>query len=81
MFFGDCEYRLVLVKVCEVSAAFLDTVVIGCLFYYGRVFSFRRDRIIEDIGNGVRTVRMELYRYILFIINLVGELLRIWYFS
>lgn len=79
VFLGNCEHRLVLVKVYEAPAALPDTAVIGRLSHYGRVLSFRRDRITEDIDNGVRTARMELRRHIPSIINLAGELLRIWY--
>lgn len=40
VFLGDCEHRLVLVKVCEAPAALPDTAVIGRLSHYGRVLSF-----------------------------------------
>lgn len=37
VFFGDCENRLVLVKIYEASNELLDTVLIGRLSYYGSV--------------------------------------------
>ena len=45
VFLGDCENRLVLVKIYEAPRELPDTTVIGCLSYYGRVLSFRRDRV------------------------------------
>ena len=41
VFLGDCENRLVLVKIYEAPAELPDTVVIGRLSFYGRVMSFR----------------------------------------
>ena len=79
VFLGDCEHRLVLVKVYEAPAELPDTAVIGRLHHYGRVLSFRRDKITDSIESGVRTARMELHRQIPSIINLAGELLRVWY--
>ena len=55
VFLGDCENRLVLVKVYEAPNELPDTAVIGCLSYYGRVLSFRRDKVFQVIDNGVRT--------------------------
>ena len=43
VFLGDCENRLVKVKIYEAPAELPDTVVIGRLSHYGRVRSFRRD--------------------------------------
>lgn len=79
VFLGDCENRLVLVKIYEAPAELPDTAVIGRLNYYGRVLSFRRDKIAQFIENGVRTARMSLNRHIPSTINLAGEFLRIWY--
>lgn len=55
VFLGDCENRLVLVKIHEAPAELPDTAVIGRLSHYGRVLSFRRDKIAQHIENGVRT--------------------------
>lgn len=79
VFLGNCEHRLVLVKVYEAPAELPDTAVIGRLNHYGRVLSFCRDRIADSIESSVRTARMELHRQIPSIINLAGELLRVWY--
>lgn len=79
VFLGDCEHRLVLVKIYEAPAELPDTALIGRLSHYGRVLSFRRDKIADNIDNGVRTARMELHRHVPSIINLAGELIRIWY--
>ena len=79
VFLGDCENRLVLVKVYEAPSELPDTAVIGCLSYYGRVLSFRRDKVFQVIENGVRTARMRVDRPIPSILNLAGELVRIWY--
>ena len=79
VFLGDCKNRLVLVKVYEAPAELPDTVVIGRLSHYGRVMSFRRDKIAQFIESGVRTARMALHRPIPSIINLAGEYVRVWY--
>lgn len=79
VFLGDCENRVVLVKIYEAPAELPDTALIGRLSYYGRVLSFRRDRIADSIDNGVRTARMRLHRHVPSTINLAGEFLRIWY--
>ena len=55
VFLGDCENHLVLVKIYEAPSELPDTAVIGCLSYYGRVLSFRRNKVFSVIENGVRT--------------------------
>ena len=79
IFLGDCENRLVLVKLYEAPAELPDTALIGRLNHYGRVLSFRRDKIAQFIDNGVRTARMSLCRHIPSTINLAGEFIRVWY--
>ena len=79
VFLGDCENRLELVKIYEAPSELPDTTLIGRLSFYGKVLSFRRDRIADSIDNGVRTARMRLRRPIPSTINLAGEFLRIWY--
>ena len=79
VFLGDCENRLVLVKIFEAPSELPDTAVIGCLSHYGRVLSFRRDKVFQVIENGVRTARMRIDRHIPSVVNLAGELVRIWY--
>lgn len=56
-----------------------DTDVIGRVNHYGRVLSFRRDKIAKFIENGVGTARISLSRHIPSIINLAGEYVRVWY--
>lgn len=79
VFLGDCENCLVLVKIYEAPAELPDTVVIGRLSHYGRVMSFRRDKIAQFIESGVQMARMSLNRHIPSIINLAGEYVRVWY--
>ena len=79
VFLGDCENHVVLVKIYEAPAELLDTALIGRLSYYGRVLSFRRDRIADSIDNSVRMARMRLHRHVPSTINLAGEFIRIWY--
>ena len=79
VFLGDCENRLVLVKVFEAPGELPDMVVIGRLSHYGRVISFRRDKIAQFIESGVRTARMHLSRHIPSILNPAGEIVRVWY--
>lgn len=79
VFLGDCENRVVLVKIYEAPAELPDTALIGRLSYYRRVLSFRRDRIADSINNGVRTARMRLHRHVPSTINLASEFIRIWY--
>ena len=79
VFLGDCENHVVLVKIYEAPAELLDMALIGRLSYYGRVLSFRRDRIADSIDNSVRKARMRLHRHVPSTINLAGEFIRIWY--
>ena len=79
VFLGDCENHLVLVKIFEVPAELPDTVVIGRMQHYGQVLSFRRDKIAQFIESGVRMARMRLHRHIPSILDLAGELVRVWY--
>lgn len=79
IFLGDCENCLVLVKLYEVAAELPDTVLIGRLNHYGRVCSFRRDKIAQFIDNGVRTARRSFSRHIASTINLAGEFICVWY--
>ena len=79
VFLGDCENRLVLVKIYEAPNELPDTALIGRLSRYGRVLSFRRDKIAQFIDNGVRTARMTLNQHIPNIINVGGEIIRVWY--
>lgn len=79
VFLGDCENRLVLVKIYEAPSELPNTVVIGRLSHYGQVLSFHRDKIAKFIENGVRTARFRLSQHIPSIINLAGEYVRVWY--
>ena len=78
VFMGDCENRLVLFKIYEAPAELPDTAFIGQRSYYGRVSSFRRDKIAQFI-DGVRTAWMSLNRHISSINNLTGKFIRVWY--
>ncbi|CAH3027955.1 unnamed protein product [Porites evermanni] len=55
------------------------TVVIGRLAHYGRVISFRRDRVADTIFNGVRIARMFIERPIPAQTFIAGEFVRFWY--
>ena len=81
VFLGDAENETVLVKVYEAPNEMPDTVVIGRLAYYGRVFSFRRDRLGEGLFNDVRTARMRLREHIPSSLSIVGETIMIYYES
>jgi len=60
VFLGDCENRLQIVKIYEAPQEMLDMVIIGRLSRYGKVFSFRRDKVADCIYNGIRTARMRV---------------------
>ena len=79
VFLGDCENKVTIVKLYELPTELPDSLIIGRLSHYGRVFSFRRDRIAEGIFNGVRTARMVLDRPIPGQTFIAGEFARIWY--
>ena len=79
VFLCDCENKVTIVKLYELPTKLPDSVIIGRLSHYGRVFSFRRDRIAERIYNGVRTARMVLDRPIPGQTFIAGEFARIWY--
>ena len=76
---GDCENRVSIVKVYELPGEIPDSVVIGRLAHYGRVISFRRDRVADAIFNGVRTARMLIERPIPAQTFIAGEFVRFWY--
>ena len=61
-FLSDCENRIVTVKVFEAPTELPDSVLIGRLSVYGKVFSFRRGKSGGSCFNGVRTARMRLQR-------------------
>ena len=79
VFLGDCENKVTIFKLYELPTELPDSVITGRLLHYGRVFSFRRDRIAEGIYNGVRTARMVLDRPIPGQTFIAGEFARIWY--
>ena len=79
VFLGDCERKVVLVKVFEAPTELPDTILIGRLSAYGKVFSFRRDRVASSIFNGIRTARMRLQMDIPSTVFIAGEFIRIWY--
>ena len=79
VFAGDCDNRVVIVKVHEAPPEMPDSVVLGHLSHYGKVLSFRRDRVSDGIENGVRTARMRLRASIPSSVLIAGEAIRIWY--
>ena len=79
VFLGDCENRVSIVKLYELPVELPDSVVIGRLSHYGKVYSFRHDRLAEGIFNGVRTARMIIDKPIPSQAFIAGEFARIWY--
>ena len=79
VFLGDCENRVQIVKIFEAPTEMPDSILIGRLSHYGKVFSFRRDRVTDVIYNGIRTARMRLNLVIPPTICVAGELVRVWY--
>ena len=79
VFLGDCENKVSIVKLHELPTELPDSVIIGRLSHYGRVFSFQRDRIAKGIYNGVRTTRMIIDRPIPGQTFIAGEFAHIWY--
>ncbi|PFX13784.1 Reticulocyte-binding protein 2-like a [Stylophora pistillata] len=73
VFLGDCENRLILVKIYEAPAELPDTALIGRLSHYGQLLSFRRDKIAQHIHNGVRTARMSINRAIPSVISVAAK--------
>ena len=68
-----------IVKVYELPDEMLDSVVIGRLAHYGRIISFRRDRVADAILNSVRTARMFIERPIPTQTFIAGKFVRFWY--
>ena len=81
VFLGDAENKTVIVKIYEAPTEMPDTILIGRLSQYGKVFSFRRDCLAADVFNGIRTARMRLQRQIPSTIRIVGEQIMIYYDS
>ena len=66
-------------KIYELPDELPDSVVIGRLSHYGRVISFRHDRVADTILNGVRTARMFIDWPIPSQTFIAGEFARLWY--
>ena len=81
VFLGDAQFLTVLVKIYECHNEMPDTAVIGRLSKYGRVLSFRCDKIGDVLYNGVRTARMRLMNHIPCSIHVVGEPIIVYYES
>ena len=81
VFLGDAEHETVLIKIYEAPNEMPDTVLIGRLSYYGRVLSFRHDRLGQGLFNGVRTARIRLRTHIPLSLSIVGDLVMIYYDS
>ena len=75
----DSENKVSIVKVYKLPDEMPVCVVIGRLAYYGRVISFRRDRMADAILNGVRTVRMFIEHPIPAQTLIGGEFVHFWY--
>ena len=68
-------------KVYEAPDELPDTAIIGRLSTYGRVLSFRRDRLTLGILNGIRTARMRLKSHVPLSLFIAGELVFLSYQS
>ena len=79
VFLGDAEHEIVLVKIYEAPNEMPDTVLIGRLSYYGRVLSFRRNRLGQGLFNGVQTAHIRLCTHIPLSLSIVGDLVMIYY--
>ena len=79
VFIGD--HKTVLVKIYEAPQEMPNTIVIGRLSAYGRVLSFRRDKLSSGIFNGVRTAKMRLKYDVPSSIRVAGEMLKTYYTS
>ena len=79
VFLWDCENRVQIVKIFEAPTEMPDSILIGRLSHYGKVFSFRRDKVTDVIYNGIRTARMRLNLVIAPTICVARELVRVWY--
>ena len=75
----DVANEYALVKVYEAPAELPDTVVIGRLSAYGRVVSFRHDRAVTGVENGIRTARVQIQRPIPPVVLIAGKRVRVWY--
>ncbi|KAL9989394.1 hypothetical protein ACROYT_G003939 [Oculina patagonica] len=81
VFLGDAEHQTVIVKIYEAPPEMPDTVLIGRLSQYGKILSFRRDRLGVDLENGVRTARMRVAHPIPASMRICGELIMFYYDS
>lgn len=81
VFLGDAEHQTVIVKIYEAPPEMPDTVLIGRLSQYGKILSFRRDRLGVDLENGVRTARMPVAHPIPASMRICGELIMFYYDS
>lgn len=76
VFIGDCENKVQIVKIYEAPTEMPETVLIGRLFHYGKVFS--RDKVADTTYDGVRTANMRL-NLVIPTIFVAGELIPVRY--
>lgn len=78
-YLSDCENRVVIVKMFETPSEMPDSVLIGRLSVYGKVFSFLQDKGQGGVLNGVRTARMRLKVAVPSVVRIAGCYIRVWH--
>lgn len=78
-YLSNCENRVVIVKIFETPSEMPDSILIGRLSVYGRVFSFWWDKGQGGILNGVHTTRMRLKVAVPSVVRVAGCYIRVWH--
>lgn len=78
-YLSDCENRVLIVKIFETPSKMPDSVLIGRLSVYGKVFSYQRDKGQGGVLNGVRTARMRLKVAVPSVVRIAGCYIRVWH--
>lgn len=79
VFVSDCQNRIFIVKIFDAPDEMPDSVLNGRLSVYGKVFSFRHDRCLAHITNGICTARMWLKSSLPSVIRSLDAYVQLWH--
>lgn len=78
LFIVKGDNRISLMKIYNAPSELLDSVIIGGIYAYGSVLSFRRNLAADNIFKGIRTAWMKIEKSLSSTTRIVGEFIRLW---
>lgn len=78
LFIVKCDNRISLMKIYNAPSELLDSVIIGGIYAYGSVLSFRHNLAADNIFKGIRTAWMKIEKSLSSTTRIVGEFIRLW---